>query len=306
MTFLSTPDLITCTLINTDFEIEARKRLLAQKWVRFPAKKLPLSPQSETTPYNITHFAGYNPRNLLIQNFKFSCPSILTNFLSSHAHHVVNLKILLPLRDPKWRQYLEYLSTFLPNLVSLQIQVITLGGLNCPDFIPPSHKPRVFWKVRKLGLTSSTWAQSGKLVDILPLFPNLASLSSDGIDPAVLEKFLHRGPSTQVGPRVTMTRLELSDPSFDLGHFSVILNIVAGTLESVKFFGMDNCPPHWLMNETGVAFPTMPRLKVFAVRLSPNSFRMITSGCSVVMPRLRLRFGRQAGKIIHTCLHSFI
>lgn len=299
MTFLPTCDLTTCTFINTGWEIEARKRLLTRKTVT-------LTPNNITLPGTIIPLRGGNRfRNLYMTNFLYSCPTILTDLLSSHAHHVVNLKLHLPLADPNWREYLVHLLTFLHNLGTLHITVVSYRGLIYPKFLPLSQQPRHFWKVRKPEMDSSTWPESSKLVEIVTLFPNLNVLSSDGIEPAVLHKFLHRGPPTLAGPRVTITRLELSDPHFNLGHFSEILQIVAETLESLKFFGMDNCPPHWLMNQASIVFPAMPRLKVFGIRQSPASFRMMSSQCSVVMPRLKFKFGGQSGKLLPVQIHLF-
>lgn len=146
MTFHPTCDLITFTKINTGWETESRKRLLAQKWVT-------LSPQNITYSHSIINLRGNRLRNLCISNFKNSCPEVLIDFLSNNGHKVTNFKIHLSIGDPQWVRCLQYLSSLLPNLTALQIVVVT-PELKNSGYFPPPQKPHHFWKVRKLGIVS--------------------------------------------------------------------------------------------------------------------------------------------------------
>ncbi|OXA47256.1 hypothetical protein Fcan01_18036 [Folsomia candida] len=253
MPFLPPSDLVTCTFINTGWEIEARNRLLTQKWIT-------LTPQNITDSLNIINVRNNRPRNLYVTTFEYSCGPEVTHFLSNHGHHLINLKIHVSTHfDPKWPQYLEYLSTHLPNLTKLRIVLITWGEITFTNFSPPPGKSCVFWKVRKLGMESPTWASSAHLVKILPLFPNLGALSAEGIDPTVLDKFLTGGNSNLnlPGPiqrTPSITRLELSKLSDNISHYSGILKTVSETLEGIKLFRLFNASPSWGVNEAPSCF----------------------------------------------------
>ncbi|OXA61414.1 uncharacterized protein LOC110841918 [Folsomia candida] len=126
VTFLPKSDLISCTLINSTWEQEARKRLLVQS-------QFILDAQNIAHHQEISSVRGNYARNIGVVEFpNLSRQGPCGNFISTQGHKVKRLAALLLPPDVTWPQYFETLSNSFPNLTSVALAINHLYDTDSP------------------------------------------------------------------------------------------------------------------------------------------------------------------------------
>ncbi|XP_035702476.1 uncharacterized protein LOC118433998 [Folsomia candida] len=184
VTFLPNSDLISCTLINTAWEQEVRKRLHV-------VRRLVLTP-TNLVKYEEVNTRGENfPRNIALYDFKnLSFQGPLASLIFKHGHKVKTLNIDFVLPNNKWPQYFESVAKAFPTLNSLKLNVSLTkednsnqGSSFYESYLPP--RPYSFPKLTKLEISSFQEEVKAILVSMtpqfIPLFPSLVALSFTGI-----------------------------------------------------------------------------------------------------------------------------
>ncbi|OXA61483.1 uncharacterized protein LOC110859789 [Folsomia candida] len=300
VTFLPKSDLISsCTLINSTWEHEARKRF-ALSWFLMNAENVAQRQEMSSVWENYA-------RNIAVSEFpNLSREGPCGNFISTHGHKVKRLQTRLLPSDVTWPQYFETLSNSFPNLTSIALVFDNLDDTDSPQ------KNRVFFtKVKHLAIyTSSDFEGTQQILrtQLVPLFPNLVTLLCQTICPSVVRSFLKNAPTLTsltlintvlVGPIrehvVKLTRLEIGNslfPAFLEPTLSAFLEISSGTLEYLRVTLVANIDPHLVRNYNGldIFLPILPKLRVFELVHNDFATRLKGSTNSLVTPAVNLKF----------------
>lgn len=141
-----------CTLINSTWETEVRKRLLS-------FKLLDLDRNNIIRHQNVINVRGNCPRSIGLKNVQNLSSGInpFANFIHKNGHKVKTLETNLTLPNENWSENLEYFSKSFPNLTYLKVFVAfdsTDSSISDTTIYAVSHPPKtyLFWKVRKLDI----------------------------------------------------------------------------------------------------------------------------------------------------------
>ncbi|OXA64488.1 uncharacterized protein LOC110850358 [Folsomia candida] len=301
--FLPKSDLISCTLINSTWEQEARIPLLV-------LSQFLIDPQNITHHQEISSVRGNSARNVGVVEFRnLSRGGPCGNFISAHGHKVNRLVTRLPPPDVEWPQFFETLSNSFPNLTSV---AFVFNRLDYTDS-PPSRT--IFSKVKNLAICNYNPSDFEGTQQILstqlaPLFPNLVALWCQRICPSVVRSFLKFAPTLTIltliniplidpiqENTVNLTRLEIgldSNPNRFAQSVTAMLKISSGTLENLRLSRVPNIEPFVVQNciQFIILFPILPRLRVFELVHNDFATRLGDNTNSQVTPAINLQFVR--------------
>lgn len=282
-TFLPKSDLLTCTLINTAWETEIRKRILAlSRWA--------ITEHIIACSQNHLKVRKNCPRSIeLFELDKYLTVDAFVDFISENGHKIKTLETGLTLPNPAWPRYLESLSNSFPNMTSLVLNLTLRDdaeSISETQFPPETYS---FSKVKELEICSyfpSDGTRPGELDALFssiipqfaPLFPNLVALSFADVGDSVVQNCIDLFPTLT---RLKFVSMELTVPlrqnvlnltRLEIGHyfqsrtgFSALLKIASATLEYLTFCEVPNLDP--LRRPRGSEYllllPILPRLRVF-------------------------------------------
>ncbi|XP_035713818.1 uncharacterized protein LOC110855949 isoform X2 [Folsomia candida] len=299
VTFLPKSDLISCTLINSAWEQEARKRLLFLSHFILDAENV-------AHHQEISSVRGNSARNIGVVEFpNLSREGPCGNFISTHGHKVNRLETRLLPPDVTWPQYFETLSNSFPNLTSVVLLIDNLDNTDSPQ-------NRVFFpKVKNLAIyTPWNFMKPQEILStqLAPLFPNLVTLFCQRIRQSVVESFLHFSPNVT---SLILINVPLFDPirentvkltRLEIGHdyihtllpagLTAMLKMSSGTLETLSLARVENIDPSKVRNDKRllVCFPILPKLRVFEIVHNDFSTKLEGKVSPQATPAINLKF----------------
>ncbi|OXA62689.1 uncharacterized protein LOC110842374 [Folsomia candida] len=278
VTFLPKSDLISCTLINSTWEDEARLPLLF-------LSQFILDAQNIAHHEEISTVRGNSARNIVVSEFpNLSREGPCGNFFSTHGHKVKRLETRLLQPDVKWSQFFEILSNTFPNLTAVTLFI----DHTTPNYTEFPPKIAVFSKVKQLAIYMPS-----------------NFMDEDRIRQSVVESFLNFAPTLTsltliniplVGPirenTVKLTRLEIGhDFIYNLlpPSITAMLKMSSATLVNLRFSRVSNIEPSVVRNyeQLLILFPILPKLRVFELVHNDFSTRL---GGTMVTRAINLTF----------------